>query len=323
MDDDDDVCVWGERGSLGGARHRIDVSLCLFLPHLERCPPSPESSPSFSHKQDESSQCVPTPSLPRLTTMTSSHPTVPAFLEPEPQLDNHRMSHYESAFRPLLFKEKWKCLTDKLPSLQIPIPRRSSMHHHARQQRHQVTRHSNNNEHVSSSTLSNKGVSTTAMVEDEYSPMSPTMATASAAAAAAAVQHHPGSTVAESFLNCLRLSSLRHSTPPPCSLSSSSSTNSSSSDDEALLDEQDPAIRMAAEALAAASADAHHRAAQENHHQQLVSLAMQQQQQSNNTAATNTNKRSSGIDQSKFLTKNAHIKRPRNAWIHVSLFLLH
>ncbi|KAG2225796.1 hypothetical protein INT45_007040 [Circinella minor] len=320
-------------------------------------PPSP-SSPNKkdelpSHCGDEQQQQ--TPSSP----LVLQKQATPAFLEPTPQLDNHR--NYESAFRPHLFSalkekfdrrslspppnhssttgttsferqypRKWKFFAHKIPSLQIPVPRRSSssssstttssppllqpkhhLHHLHQQQQQQhvttITKDDNNQMNNNNNNNNNR---------DDYSPMSPTMATASAAAAASAVQHHPGSTVAESFLNCLRLSSLRNNnntnnesnTPPPCSLSSSSSTtndtsSSSSSDDEALLEEQDEATRMAAEALAAASADAHHRAAQE---EQLVSLVMQNKQSMTPT----------GLDHTKFLTKNAHIKRPRNAWIH-------
>lgn len=283
----------------------------------------------------------------------------PAFLEPAPQLDNHRISHYEPAFRPLLFstfkgnpfrsssttchssttsdtastdsstsngsQRKWKFFTHKIPSLQIPVPRRSfpvlqpksrgasssSSKETNHQQHHRTTRiqqqqHSN---HQPQQQIMERDDQP--QYRDVYSPMSPTMASASAAAAAAAVKHHPGSSVAEAFLKCLRLSGLqRQSTtpPPPCSLSSSSSsTHSSSSEDEtALLEEQDPATRLAAEALAAASADAHHRAAQG---EQLVSLVMHQKKRSS----------SSGLDHSQFLTKNAHIKRPRNAWIHVNI----
>ncbi|KAI9322732.1 hypothetical protein BX666DRAFT_1897975 [Dichotomocladium elegans] len=233
-------------------------------------PPSPESPNKVDDQNKETCS----------SSMTSHH-QMPAFLEPVPHLDNHRMSYYESAFRPILFKDTTcKSVVDKIPSLQIPIPRRtlqpapnplttssaiatagdtravataatSDIH----QYRHQ------HNHHIHDKQVDKRQAA-------GYSPMSPTMATASAAAAAAAVQHHPSS--------------------------------GSSSDDEALLDEHDPATRVAAEALAAASAAAHHRAAQE---EQLVSLVMQ-------------NKRSSGLDHTKFLTKNAHIKRPRNAWIH-------
>lgn len=281
---------------------------------------------AIRNKQNSSSLLFPS-GLPPLC----HSPPIPAFLEPAPQLDNHRIGQYELAFRPHLFasfKEKsfsspeqqqqlsnnhyshqqqhhhhrWS-LPSK-PTLQIPTARRSSQPLPYLQPRPADQEVRSGPEHNRSED-----------VEAQYSPMSPTMATASAAAAAAAVQHHPGSAVAEAFLKCLRYSGLRNnpSTPPPCSLSSSSSTNdsTSSSDDEALLEEQDEATRIAAEALAAASADAHHRAAQEEQQRNnnLVSLVMQNKRPST----------SSGIDHSKFLTKNAHIKRPRNAWIHVRI----
>ncbi|CDS13981.1 hypothetical protein LRAMOSA06153 [Lichtheimia ramosa] len=314
-------------------------------------PPSPTSPQKLDGKQHEelliSSSPVAMSSLQEAT-------VAPAFLEPAPQLDNHRISHYEPAFRPLLFStfkgnpfkssstchssttdttstssstsnsgngshRKWKFFTHKIPSLQIPVPRRSfpvlqpksrsassssskeNNHHHRTRNQQQHPNHQPPQQQIMER-------DDQPQYRDVYSPMSPTMATASAAAAAAAVKHHPGSSVAEAFLKCLRLSGLqRQSTtpPPPCSLSSSSSsTHSSSSEDEAaLLEEQDPATRLAAEALAAASADAHHRAAQG---EKLVSLVMHQKKRSS----------SSGLDHTQFLTKNAHIKRPRNAWIH-------
>lgn len=316
-------------------------------------PPSPTSPQKLDGKQHEelliSSSPVAMSSLQEAT-------VAPAFLEPAPQLDNHRISHYEPAFRPLLFStfkgnpfkssstchssttdttstssstsnsgngshRKWKFFTHKIPSLQIPVPRRSfpvlqpksrsassssskeNNHHHRTRNQQQHPNHQPPQQQIMER-------DDQPQYRDVYSPMSPTMATASAAAAAAAVKHHPGSSVAEAFLKCLRLSGLqRQSTtpPPPCSLSSSSSsTHSSSNEDEAaLLEEQDPATRLAAEALAAASADAHHRAAQG---EKLVSLVMHQKKRSS----------SSGLDHTQFLTKNAHIKRPRNAWIHVN-----
>lgn len=170
----------------------------------------------------------------------------PAFLEPAPQLDNHRINQYESAFRPHLIsalKDKLLSRPTWLPSggkLQIPVPRRQQ-HHHQQQQslpslqprpRHNSTRkikddappsphHPHPHQH------------------HQHNPhhypeqMSPTMAAASAAAASAAIQ---GSSTADAFMAGLQ-------------------------DDVKVV--------------------------------------------------------SSPIDHTKFLTKNAHIKRPRNAWIHV------
>lgn len=44
----------------------------------------------------------------------------------------------------------------------------------------------------------------------------------------------------------------------------------------------------------------------------ITPLNLHQKQPNNNN--------NNNVDQSMFLTKNAHIKRPRNAWIHVSFF---
>ncbi|KAI7877497.1 hypothetical protein K492DRAFT_171649 [Lichtheimia hyalospora FSU 10163] len=313
-------------------------------------PPSPTSPQKQDEKPHEELLIS---SSPMAMSRLQEAAVAPAFLEPAPQLDNHRISHYEPAFRPLLFstfkgnpfrssstchsstndtastnsstsnsgngnQRKWKFFSHKIPSLQIPVPRRSfpvlqprsrgtsSSSSKENDNLHRTRNHQQQHQPQPQQQIMERDDQP--QYRDVYSPMSPTMASASAAAAAAAVQHHPGSSVAEAFLKCLRLSGLqRQSTtpPPPCSLSSSSSsTHSSSSEDEtALLEEQDPATRLAAEALAAASADAHHRAAQG---EQLVSLVMHQKKRSS----------SSGLDHSQFLTKNAHIKRPRNAWIH-------
>lgn len=40
------------------------------------------------------------------------------------------------------------------------------------------------------------------------------------------------------------------------------------------------------------------------------------------TRPLNKKQATAAVDQSMFLTKNAHIKRPRNAWIHVSYFII-
>ncbi|KAI9311703.1 hypothetical protein BX666DRAFT_919785 [Dichotomocladium elegans] len=304
-------------------------------PKKTHCPPSTTA--------DEHCQEVISSSLPR--------PMVgaPAFLEPTPQLENHRMCHYESAFRPWLFaalKEKldprpfltaetasvaftprkWKFFAHKIPTLQIPVPRRSFPSIQPRlkdtlaQQKKKQQHKELPKQHVSmmTSMAIDEDDTKSAEVIDihkstacatAYSPMSPTMATASAAAAAAAVQHHPGSTVAESFLECLRRANIRSATPP-CSLSSSSSTNSSSDDEGLLVDDENnrhsihhrqPSQQQQEVQTAAASTSS---AAATAHEQQLISL-MQKKRSS-----------SSGMDHSKFLTKNAHIKRPRNAWIH-------
>ncbi|KAF7724207.1 hypothetical protein EC973_001226 [Apophysomyces ossiformis] len=108
------------------------------------------------------------------------------------------------------------------------------------------------------------------------------MAAASATAASAAIQRHPGSLVADTFLNCLRL------------------PNASVSEDDSALTEDNK--RDAAEALACASAD--------TRDQKQASFARV------SFMVHGTKKASLGLDTTMFLTKNAHIKRPRNAWIH-------
>jgi hypothetical protein len=57
---------------------------------------------------------------------------------------------------------------------------------------------------------------------------------------------------------------------------------------------------------------------QEDYQEDVTFTAPQQTRPLNNKKQTAA---AAAVDQSMFLTKNAHIKRPRNAWIHVSYFI--
>ncbi|KAK4518494.1 uncharacterized protein ATC70_008712 [Mucor velutinosus] len=132
-----------------------------------------------------------------------------------------------------------------------------------------------------------------AMVDASGLPLSPTMMAASAAANAASAQNHTGSIVESTFLNSLSLSS---------------------DDDNAgkrqRLNDEDSNVMGQARATATAAA------------------AAPSSVPANPTSSESSFARVSfmvhgvkrtcpmGADQRMFLTKNAHIKRPRNAWIH-------
>lgn len=136
------------------------------------------------------------------------------------------------------------------------------------------------------------------MVDASGLPLSPTMMAASAAATAASAQNHAGSIVENTFLNSLSLSS-----------------DDDNSRKGQRLNEYDNNA-MAAANIAVANA-----------------VASSSSNQSSNAGEpsfarvsfmVHGTKRTCpmGADQRMFLTKNAHIKRPRNAWIHVSVLHL-
>lgn len=110
-------------------------------------------------------------------------------------------------------------------------------------------------------------------------PMSPTMAAASASAAAAADHRHPGSHVAKSLLKSI----------------SKNNKRLQREDDHDLSYHHNSSPPAATAATNSTEVNSHHHGNKKQH------LAQ----------ANNNN-----VDQSMFLTKNAHIKRPRNAWIH-------
>lgn len=67
----------------------------------------------------------------------------------------------------------------------------------------------------------------------------------------------------------------------------------------------------------------HHHHQQQQHYQQQQHHTTIIQKPTTRRPENKKKKRKPSIevDQSMFLTKNAHIKRPRNAWIHVSYYL--
>lgn len=136
------------------------------------------------------------------------------------------------------------------------------------------------------------------MVDASGLPLSPTMMAASAAANAASAQNHTGSIVENTFLNSLSLSS-----------------DDDNSRKRQRLDNDENNAHVAATAAAAApppSVSANPGSSESSFAR--VSFMVH-----------GTAKRTCpmGADQRMFLTKNAHIKRPRNAWIHVSLQQAH
>ncbi|KAL7329069.1 high mobility group [Mucor circinelloides] len=123
-------------------------------------------------------------------------------------------------------------------------------------------------------------------------PLSPTMMAASAAAAAASAQNHTGSIVENTFLNSLSLSSD----------DDNSRKRQRLNDDEGYTMAHTTATTTATTAPSSPST---------NFNSSESSFARV-------SFMVHGAKRTCpiGADQRMFLTKNAHIKRPRNAWIH-------
>lgn len=136
------------------------------------------------------------------------------------------------------------------------------------------------------------------MVDASGLPLSPTMMAASAAANAASAQNHTGSIVENTFLNSLSLSS-----------------DDDNSRKRQRLDNDENNAHVAATAAAAApppSVSANPGSSESS----FARVSFMVHDTAKRTCPM-------GADQRMFLTKNAHIKRPRNAWIHVSLQQAH
>lgn len=118
--------------------------------------------------------------------------------------------------------------------------------------------------------------------------LSPTMMAASAAATAASAQNHAGTIVENTFLNSLSLSS-----------------NNNNLRKRQRLNQDDNNVMAASNAIAISNSDQSSNASESSFAR--VSFMV------HGTKRTCP----MGADQRMFLTKNAHIKRPRNAWIHV------
>ncbi|KAI9483265.1 MAG: hypothetical protein EXX96DRAFT_557499 [Benjaminiella poitrasii] len=127
------------------------------------------------------------------------------------------------------------------------------------------------------------------MVDERGAPLSPTMRAASAAAVAASMQNHSGSLVADTFLNSISLSA--------------------ADEDEQSKKKQNFNHESMPSSPSTSSAGgvcpfAKHGSKQPSFAR--VSFMLHGAKRPSTI----------GADQRMFLTKNAHIKRPRNAWIH-------
>lgn len=133
------------------------------------------------------------------------------------------------------------------------------------------------------------------MVDASGLPLSPTMMAASAAANAASAQNHTGLIVENTFLNSLSLSS----------------DDGSTIKRQRLNDDNSNAVGQAQTTATAATAPLPASANSSSSESSFARVSFM----------VHGAKRTCpmGADQRMFLTKNAHIKRPRNAWIHVSL----
>ncbi|CAO3621912.1 unnamed protein product [Mucor fragilis] len=134
--------------------------------------------------------------------------------------------------------------------------------------------------------------SSNVMVDASGLPLSPTMMAASAAANAASAQNHTGLIVENTFLNSLSLSS----------------DDGSTIKRQRLNDDNSNAVGQAQTTATAATAPLPASANSSSSESSFARVSFM----------VHGAKRTCpmGADQRMFLTKNAHIKRPRNAWIH-------
>ncbi|KAG0172370.1 hypothetical protein DFQ28_004747 [Apophysomyces sp. BC1034] len=277
---------------------------------------------------------LPSPASPKVMAMataddlsSSARPlSPPAFLEPAPQLDScytssvfrPHLSLGDVSFRPRiidrratlpLLGEKPKyhhraSTAHRTSTLHIPIPRRQSSQQQNRPEEEL---------HRSPPLIQPKA--STAVTKDaqeeerkwaaqQPGPISPIMAAASATAAAVAIQRPPGSLIVETLINSLRLTKQKQQEKND---NDEPNDDDDEDEDENENDDDDGDGDSSPSRDLRKPTETHATASQPQHATSFTHVSFM---------VHGNKSRSLGVDHNMFLTKNAHIKRPRNAWIH-------